>query len=189
MPPVRVPPPPPVSGFDFQAVDAVDISEYAVAYCKPHRHIPVGRTWTRKDAENRVLRAHGIPLARIRERYDGGGPAYDPESDIELERALKWHCIQSEALLRQHKSGGKAGRREVASRLLCWETDGQRALLHRLHAAHAVDTGPDTSEVRSNGGSHRADGRRSRDGLARGHHLHPRAAPPAAARRLSLIHI
>ena len=115
-------------------MDAVDITDYAIAYCKPHRHIPVGSTWKRKDAENRLLRAHGIPLARIRERYEQGEQAYDPESDIELERALKWHLIQSEALLRQHKRGGNAGRREVASRLLLWETDGQRALQPRRGA-------------------------------------------------------
>ena len=29
------PPPPPPSGFDFAAVDAVDITDYAIAYCKP----------------------------------------------------------------------------------------------------------------------------------------------------------
>ena len=75
------------------------------------------------------------------------------------------------------------GRVRVARRYPTRLSPGTSLILYVVHAAHAVDTGPDTSEVRPDGGRHRADGRRSRDGLARGHHLHPRAAPPAAARR------
>ena len=91
---------------------------------------------------------------------------YDPESDIELERALKWHLIQSEALLRQHKRGGNAGRREVASRLLLWETDGQRALLRQLHSDREeakADLLARTKESRPQVMGGRADAERMRD--------------------------
>ena len=137
MPPPRQPPPPPPQGFDFAAVDTVDIDDLAIAFCRTNRHIlPSGKAaGAQKDAENRLLRAHGVPLAKITERYENRDESLDLEDDIELERALKWHLIQHEALMRIPNSGKQAAkRRQMAAQLHLWETDGQRALIDQLLA-------------------------------------------------------
>ena len=61
-------------------------------------------------------------------------PAYVPEDDKTLERALKWHIIQHEALLRMSndRGGHTARRRQVGAQLHLWETGGQRALIEQL---------------------------------------------------------
>ena len=92
-------------GFEFEAVDVVEIDDLAIAFCRTNRYILATKgSGALKDAENRLLRAHGIPLARIVERYKDGdkrfGKQYKPEQDIHLERALKWHMIQHEARAR-----------------------------------------------------------------------------------------
>ena len=119
----------------------------------------------------------------------GPGAPLRPASDAHSQQRRVAVPAPAPALApRQHQPGWRrdwhrhylhrVGRVRVAvpNKAVPWD----QPILYVVHAAHAVDTGPDTSR-RSNGG-HRADGRRSRDG-SRGHHLHPRAAPPAAARR------
>ena len=125
--------PPQDDGFDFAAVDIVDIEDLAIAFCRTNRHIPAAKGM-RKDAENRILRAHGIPLATIVSQYEQEGHEYVPEDDKTLERALKWHIIQHEALLRMSndRGGHTARRRQVGAQLHLWETGGQRALIEQL---------------------------------------------------------
>ena len=114
-------------------MDIVDIEDLAIAFCRTNRHIPAAKGM-RKDAENRILRAHGIPLATIVGQYEQEGHEYVPEDDKTLERALKWHIIQHEALLRMSndRGGHTARRRQVGAQLHLWETNGQRALIEQL---------------------------------------------------------
>ena len=88
----------------------------------------------RKDAENRILRAHGIPLATIVNQYEQKGHGYVPEDDKTLERALKWHIIQHEALLRMSndRGGHTARRRQVGAQLASCILDYRRLSFFRI---------------------------------------------------------